>query len=216
MGDPARTTMEIMVRKTGWSLRCLIAIFSISGCGAPALVAPMDASVPQGSDAIPRPVTYVPCQGDDDCPRFDNYCQSCPDGGTSCAASHCVDGGCRDEAASCVSYACEAPPCGKDCLRCDPADGGCRAGKCDFFHRCVPETLPYCATSNSGLPGCQRTEAVAIGDCNAIIGWGWDGTRCFPLVGCLCQGIDCMSLSISLDRCGLAFSDCPRDAGSGA
>lgn len=209
----ASKTLRAVGPEAAASTGCLLAFFSLAGCGTAVTVGPTDASGAQSHDAHSHPVTFVSCQTDQDCPRFDHYCQSCPDGGSSCASSQCIDGGCEDRAAFCPTYACLGS-CGVKCTQCNPADGGCRAGRCDYFSRCVTGD-PYCATADSGRASCARTDAVAIGDCNAILGWGWDGSKCIPLVGCACQGIDCGNLIGSEVRCGLAFSYCPGDGGLG-
>ena len=46
-----------------------------------------------------------------------------------------------------------------------------------------------------------------------VIGWGWDGTACFPVVGCVCNGPDCGNLLPRKSACVQAYAHCVVDGG---
>jgi hypothetical protein len=179
------------------------------GCGVDHGSAVLDGSV--------VPAGFTLCQSNDDCPQVQDYCQVCVDGGKVCASSLCIEGGCQDTPAACPKTPVCA--CGGDCMRCGTVDdgGGCVPGTCDFVYRCKT-TIPAgqkCTGPSVGDPiDCAAQIAVGVGDCNSILGWAWDGTRCIPVVGCLCLGQDCPDLLGAEYYCKYAFAYvCVGDAG---
>jgi hypothetical protein len=44
--------------------------------------------------------------------------------------------------------------------------------------------------------------------CHTVYGWGWDGAKCFAVVGCVCQGVDCGRLSPVPSACWAAYGHC--------
>jgi hypothetical protein len=56
---------------------------------------------------------------------------------------------------------------------------------------------------------CEPLDAVAEGECKAILGWTWDGARCHELVGCSCVGDDCDKLFASEGDCLTNHEACP-------
>jgi hypothetical protein len=37
--------------------------------------------------------------------------------------------------------------------------------------------------------------------CRIVFGWGWDGSKCYPIVGCVCAGRDCNRLIPDRNTC---------------
>jgi hypothetical protein len=165
-----------------------------------------------------EPVTFEACATDEDCPSVGHFCEPCSDGGASCATVQCVDGGCRETAGFCAgNHPCWTKQCGDDCEQCDLADGGCYFGSCDYFRGCKT-SAPGCGDPyKGGTPlGFLPLDARAVGDCNVIVGWAWNGSGCVPLVGCVCQGNDCYDSHLEdAFLCEEAFAGCARDAADG-
>jgi hypothetical protein len=157
----------------------------------------------------------ITCRVDGDCPQpSGQYCVACFEGGVDCARSQCVAGACVGHAANCpgpMTNACAYKGCGDPCQQCSTYDGGCYAGTCNWFNECK-QAVPVC--SISATYGCAPSDAVGVGDCNDFLGWGWDGSKCSPVVGCLCQGSDCVGLTTgSASDCLGNYSQCPQDGG---
>jgi hypothetical protein len=207
---------------------CLLVLaVAVVGCGEGSRVAGSDGSSMQaadadaglGFDASSAPPTVIPCRQDFDCPQPGNYCEPCFDGGVSCANSRCTDGGCVDVPASCpgpISEPCFGKSCGETCEQCSISDGGCYSGTCDYLGRACRALAPRCSF-DGGVPtteqvqGCTAFDAVAAGYCNHVFGWAWNGLKCVPIVGCLCEGSDCGYL-LDYFTC-LIFESCPHDGG---
>ena len=37
--------------------------------------------------------------------------------------------------------------------------------------------------------------------CDTVLGWAWDGSKCYPLTGCACYGTDCARLVVDELAC---------------
>jgi hypothetical protein len=99
-------------------------------------------------------------------------------------------------------------------VQCGPGDGGCVNGVCTFSGCAVPDGASVkCITSLVGSPpGCQAMDAIAVGDCNTLLDWSWNGSKCIPLVGCACQGRDCYNNLDDLFTCNTVFLGCPHNS----
>jgi hypothetical protein len=154
------------------------------------------------------------CALSSDCPQPSaQYCVPCFEGGVTCARSECVGGSCQGLPPTCpgpITNPCAYKSCGDPCQQCSTSDGGCYPGSCSWFGSCKA-AVPVC--SMGATRGCAPSDAVGVGDCNYFLGWGWDGSKCLGVVGCLCQGSDCGMLLGSYDDCHTTFSLCSRDAG---
>jgi hypothetical protein len=60
-------------------------------------------------------------------------------------------------------------------------------------HDCAPDTDP---------------SGAAVGDCDAILGYWWNGTDCRSLSGCSCSGAACAGLFATEEACRAAHSGC--------
>jgi hypothetical protein len=60
-------------------------------------------------------------------------------------------------------------------------------------HDCTPDTDP---------------SGAAVGDCDAILGYWWNGTDCRSLSGCSCSGAACAGLLATEEACRAAHSGC--------
>jgi|HubBroStandDraft_1064217.scaffolds.fasta_scaffold228155_2 hypothetical protein len=170
-------------------------------------------------DAWPRETSTETCLTDSDCVQpSSSYCVPCFEGGTSCAGSSCVNGACQGFAAgsACpgpITLPCAEKMCGDACSQCSTPDGGCYPGTCTLFNTCKASVAaPMC--SGAATRSCLPFDAVGVGDCNILLGWGWDGAKCSAVVGCICQGSDCPALigAEQLD-CQQAFFGCTGDGG---
>ena len=168
-----------------------------------------DATTPPGVDGSMR------CRGDSDCPQASTqYCVPCFEGGLDCAHYRCTNGSCVGVPAgrSCpgpLTNPCASKACGDGCQQCSTVDGGCYPGTCNWFGACKAAT-PVCTGQASR--GCSPSDAMGVGDCNDFLGFGWDGSKCIALVGCVCQGSDCgILLSAEID-CNAVFAPCGHDA----
>lgn len=155
------------------------------------------------------------CRTDIDCQQpSQQFCVPCFEGGVSCATSRCIDDSCEGLAPQCsgpLTDPCAYKACGDPCQQCSTSDGGCYPGVCTWFGQCKAATNPVCDVT--ATLGCGPTDAIGLGDCNIFLGWGWDGSKCIAVVGCLCQGSDCVSLvGAEMSDCLGAYSGC-RDGG---
>lgn len=141
------------------------------------------------------------CQRDADCTA--NPCEACKNLPEGCPGS-CQDGQCFY--ANCAQFACIMKECGAPCDSCFSPDG-CAPGVCDRFGDCKP-TPDSC---DLGAPrSCAPLDATGAGTidghgCNVVQGWGWDGTKCVAIVGCLCEGSDCRALLADQTACQDAY-----------
>jgi hypothetical protein len=74
------------------------------------------------------------------------------------------------------------------------------------------------AGSRGAVAACTQESAQgAIGEnaplsgCSTLLGWAWDGSKCIPVVGCICEGSDCSNLSGDLSTCSAAHAHCFSD-----
>ena len=147
------------------------------------------------------------CETYHDCPPAD--CASCANTPGGCPPSNCVMGQCFHD--SCASIdACYGKMCGDACQACYGDDGVCTAGTCDRFGDCTARGNS-CDTF-APLP-CDPHDARGAGfvngkTCNNILGWAWGGTKCVPVVGCVCAGSDCRSLLQTETDCSGAYYTC--------
>ncbi|MEM6957408.1 MAG: hypothetical protein AAF645_17075 [Myxococcota bacterium] len=100
------------------------------------------------------------------------------------------------------------------CPECTPQDvrfeGGCEPANRYWFdgERCVGGTGCECIGRDCDAafdrpeeceaafaacidPSCEADDAVAVGECDAIVGVAWNGRACVALSGCECEGTDC-------------------------
>jgi len=147
------------------------------------------------------------CKSDFDCPPAS--CASCKDTQGGCPPSNCVMGQCF--APSCATIdACAQKICGDACSACYSEDGQCSQGVCDQWGDCK-DSVASCDI-NAPRP-CTPSDAAGAGfvngkTCNVVQGWGWNGSHCAAIVGCVCQGSDCRSLLQTESDCSGAFIGC--------
>lgn len=55
---------------------------------------------------------------------------------------------------------------------------------------------------------CEARKAIGQGDCEAPLGYQWDGFDCVPVIGCGCNGSDCAELFDTRDACLGTFAIC--------
>jgi hypothetical protein len=174
-----------------------------------------DSSTGSGSDASMDAQGPGSCATDSDCVQpAAQYCDPCFEGGVSCGRTACIDGTCQYEPPDCpgpVGNPCASKMCGDPCQQCSTLDGGCYPGTCDWLGACKT-TVPVC--SASAQTSCD-VDAVGIGDCNHVLGWSWDGSKCVAVVGCDCRGSDCGDLLPDSDDCIAEFRfTCNGDSGT--
>jgi hypothetical protein len=156
-----------------------------------------------GSDAVEPP----PCETYRDCPDLD--CSSCAGTPGGCPPSDCVSGRCFHPSCSSID-ACYGKQCGEECEACYADDGNCTAGVCDLWGDCKEEVN---SCDGAAPRPCSPVDAVGAGfvngqTCNVVLGWGWGGTHCVAIVGCVCQGSDCRSLLQRESDCSGVFLSC--------
>jgi hypothetical protein len=59
---------------------------------------------------------------------------------------------------------------------------------------------------------CDPMDAKGDGQCDCMIGYAWNGTKCDAITGCECIGADCWDLFTDLDACKADHASC-SDAG---
>jgi hypothetical protein len=166
--------------------------------------------MPSGGDSS------LPCRADSDCPQpAASYCVPCFEGGMDCARSQCINGVCVGVPGgrSCpgpITNPCAYKMCGNSCQQCSTSEGGCYPGVCNWFGACKA-AIPICSIHASR--GCAPSDALGVGDCNDFLGFGWDGTKCIAIVGCLCQGSDCGTLLSAQFDCYGVFLPCMQEGG---
>lgn len=70
--------------------------------------------------------------------------------------------------------------------------------------RCVAGT---CLTDVSPCP-CVAQLAIGLGECDAEIGWAFDGFDCRSVSGCLCAGPDCGEIFDTEEGCASFYRMC--------
>ncbi len=55
---------------------------------------------------------------------------------------------------------------------------------------------------------CTPEDAAAVGACDAVLGWYWDGSACTGLVGCSCRGVDCARIAATSSACVASHVSC--------
>jgi hypothetical protein len=63
---------------------------------------------------------------------------------------------------------------------------------------------------------CAPQDAHGVGTCAAFFGYHWDGTSCYGVSGCSCDGADCSASWDSPEACAAAHSSCGTGVGCGA
>jgi hypothetical protein len=161
----------------------------------------------RGGDANRAGDSSQSCEADSDCQAI--QCASCRGRPSGCPNGRCVMFQCFYESCAIID-ACFGKMCGDTCQACYSSDGDCVAGACDTFGDCKA----VADTCEPGAPRpCAPTDAIGVGSvggwpCNQILGWGWNGSACAPVVGCICEGSDCRSLVQHLPDCNRAFGNC--------
>ena len=198
----------------------LLAIGSIVGCGGGTRNSPSEdagastdvndvgasADVEDSSTGLDSAQS---CQDDSDCMQLaERFCLECYVGGTICAAARCINARCQSIPAWCdgpLTAPCERKHCGDDCEQCWTVDGGCYQGTCNWQGSCKPVAVD-CSVDAGSI--CAPQDAVAVGDCNALLGFAWDGSKCNSLVGCTCKGSDCLFRRKSEFECFADHQSC--------
>ena len=106
-----------------------------------------------------------------------------------------------DAGATCGDTTCDA---GEHCCAICPGDSDV----------CVPDFYPGCPVADDF--DCQPRDCTpdadpsgaAVGDCDAILGYWWNGTDCRSLSGCSCSGAACAGLLATEEACRAAHSGC--------
>lgn len=78
---------------------------------------------------------------------------------------------------------------------------------CDGADQCVAQSAPSrpCTpTDAEGVPA----PGFSSGECDKVLGWGWDGTKCIAVIGCSCLGADCGNLLSVQSQCRSAYASC--------
>lgn len=92
--------------------------------------------------------------------------------------------------------ACRALSCscvGTECDAIFPSESDCNA----YFSACPP-------------PDCHTDDAVGVGGCAVVIGYGFTSRGCLPVSGCSCTGADCATVTgQSETACNDAHASCP-------
>lgn len=70
------------------------------------------------------------------------------------------------------------------------------------------DTQAECEAAHAGCASCAAIDARGEGPCEAILGWGWDGTSCTALSGCECVGTECAALHSEPALCETAHRHC--------
>ena len=148
----------------------------------------------------------VQCAADTECTA--NQCESCKDAPGGCPLGSCVMGYCFYPSCAIID-ACAGKSCGDPCKACYSADGSCSDGFCDRWGDCKSENMS--CQMDAPRP-CSPTDAAGSGyvngkTCNQVLGWGWNGSKCIPVVGCTCSGSDCRSLLQTQGDCSAVFAD---------
>lgn len=125
-----------------------------------------------------------------------------PCDGPGCTATYCNENGqCSTTAPECLppwtecKLPSDCPPVPIPCQLCPDGSSACPkidclGGKCSY-------DLPVCPPSNP----CQPMKLDVAPGCDQLLGWGWNGGACYPLVGCLCDGPACNILWPSQEAC---------------
>lgn len=133
---------------------------------------------------------------------------ACGSTGPNDAAVLDVDSSAAAEAAVPTPDAFETcEPC-HDC----PADELGRKRYCDDRGVCRLEQVCEAPrpTLDAGDPRCAQWDATGAGSCGSVLGWAYDGSRCYQVIGCSCEGRDCGHLYREPDG-GSGFIACSFD-----
>lgn len=145
------------------------------------------------ADMFPRCDAPVECTSDADCPQID-ACPPCPEGGTSCPTSVCMNGQCDVAWPGCGNYdPCVGKLCGEGCSVCDPADPNCAQ----------PAVMMYCDQTGAcgmNFPACDSGQCSTDADCPQM---GAPCTAC-PGGGASCPNVACMN-----GMCVGSWDGCP-------
>jgi hypothetical protein len=88
---------------------------------------------------------------------------------------------------------------------CRPLSGcSCEGADCAELYATVEE----CEADRATCPPCEPLDARGVGDCEAVLGYAWNGRECLAVVGCECEGADCGRLA-SLEECLAVHRGCP-------
>jgi hypothetical protein len=207
--------------RAGWHFRRslrrtalgLLASAWVVSCGAQTSSTGSDSGVTVDvDDSSTKLDSAPPCRVDTDCVQpAGAFCQECYIGGPACAASRCIDSRCKDVPGWCdgpLTAPCGRKQCGDDCQHCLTEDGGCYDGKCNWLGVCKSEGVDC---SGDAGTSCAPNDAIAIGDCNVVLGFAWDGRACSPLVGCTCRGSECIIMKNSEFECIAVYRRCITD-----
>lgn len=120
-----------------------------------------------------------------------------------CSASHGPGGG---PACGPVTCASDQVCCNESCGICAAPDEGCIAIACTLDAGLPPrDAAPWIDVSEAP---CAAIDARGVGDCDAVLGWAWNGSDCATIGGCSCAGRDCGSVSSSRAECSRAHEAC--------
>lgn len=122
------------------------------------------------------------CQSDADCPAVDPGapCHVCPNGGTSCPGSMCINGACQ------VGW----PSCG------GAGTGGAPGGGCKVAADCdpIPEPCQVCPDGTVNCPSIDCVNGQCVGSmasCQSGTGGSGGGSQCATAQDCPQMGMPC-------------------------
>ncbi|AKF11564.1 hypothetical protein [Sandaracinus amylolyticus] len=126
--------------------------------------------------------------------------------GDACTASEFCDfpdphacGG-SDEIGTCRERPTVCPPVIHEVCGCD---GQTYQSDCDAFGQGTD--VDY---EGPCVASCEAQDARGTGDCDAVLGWAWNGTACRSVSGCECVGPDCSSIWDEASDCERAHAHC--------
>lgn len=175
------------------------------------------------------------CPEDDDGEEFDPTLQPAdcaPGGGVQCPD---VEGGFGVQIDDCGCYCgyhepeppaeCPDEDDGYDYVSTDPDECAvifvsCEVGQQPFSDECGCGCINTDSGSNDPEPSpgtgptCSAWDVDAEGDCDWIIGYGYDGDNCVGYSGCDCVGSDCHRLTDSVEDCQKQIRDCDYTCGN--
>ena len=199
------------MKRYRWPSANLIALCSLLWLGvvASGCIYPDDEVCPIDTVRDPSGQCVLGCNTNDDC-SGDRICQQ-----VVCVKAPCY-GICGNP--ECKSH----DQCGKDAY-CDADTNTCKKlGYCDVAKDCYGQPLvtilcigEFSCNNHScdfhcGTSTCAPIKDGDFGDCDMVMGYGWNGTSCATISGCGCNDSDpaCSRIYPTLEECQKATSIC--------